>query len=91
MDAALKLRRMEIRAADRAERIRALGKVGEAGVDLAKAALANPGLGMALSVAGVEALARWKLINETERGLLAAVVISSDLLKAFTPVRIVNG
>lgn len=88
MDTSLKLRRMELRAKQKELQLSALGALGKGALELGKAALDNPGLGMALSVAGVEALNRAKLINETERGLLVAVVISSDFLRSFTPVKV---
>ncbi len=56
--------------------------------DLSKAVLANPAMAMSLGVAAIEYLAKAKAINETERGLLVATVISTAFLQSFTPVSI---
>jgi len=56
--------------------------------DLVVASLSNPAISATLAVALVELLARYGYINNTERGALAAVMVSAPLLEAFKPLQL---
>lgn len=75
----IRLRRYEARRAVSLEQARAVR-------DIAIALIQQPATGMLLGVVATEAAAKVNLINETERGLINAVLISSGLLNSFKPV-----
>lgn len=79
MNAELKIKRLELSH-------RTTEKAIDATSQLVIAAVNNPAISLALTVALIELLARKGLINETERALLVSTDLVVAALKSFTPI-----
>lgn len=82
MNETLALRKLELKH-NRAERNYALiDSTIKGTVEVAKTALLSPAVSVPLAVALIEYLASKRVINETERALLVAAILSKELLSA---------